>query len=224
MNCDFRLPPTLTKHLLFYSKYCQFSTEILDLIRKYNKRSIFMCICVEDYDVPSFVDCVPMIVTTDSRILKDNLVFEFVTPQSRGGSSFGEFQAASEFSNDMSDRYSFVEDISLTNTNNTKRFLSLDMLGSNGEFPIICTDLEGVSIEQQQQHLHQKTKRTLRDEASAPPLVIPNMTVPSVTPYPYPSSAPSHSSDKDKVLEQIMLERETEIQQYQPREATDPQS
>ena len=224
MNCDIRLPPNLTKNLLFYSKFCQFSTEVVGLLRKHNRRSMFMCICVDDYDVPSFVDCVPLIVTKDSRILKDNLVFDFVASLSPGASkmstdSGAECQAASEFSNDISDRYSFVDDISQTNTNtntNTKRFMSLDMLGANGEFPIICADLEGVSIEQHQ--MHQQTKRTLREETTASPQYDP---VPGPLFHSdYSTQSVVLNPDKDNALEHIIMERETEIHKYQQQEVS----
>eukprot|EP00798_Chlamydomonas_sp_ICE-L_P023686 gene23686-9226_t len=186
---------------------------------------MFMCICVDDYDVPSFVDCVPLIVTKDSRILKDNLVFDFVASLYPGTSKMSthsvlECQAASEFSNDISARYSFVDDISHTNTNtntNTKRFMSLDMLGTNGEFPIICVDLEGVSIDQQHQ-MHQKTKRALREETTAAPQYDP-------APGPlfntdYSTQSVVLNPDKDNALEKIIMERETEVQKYQQQEVS----
>ena len=140
----------MNKPVLFFSKFCQFSNEVINIIRKTNSRSKFMFVCVEDQDhqsLPKFVDCVPLVFTTDKRILKDDLVYDFIrsmntstdsaySSSSSSSNSSTEFQCASEFSNNISDRYSFVDDLSKQQYSS---FMPLDMC-INGEFPKICNE------------------------------------------------------------------------------------
>lgn len=79
------LPPSLNRHLLFYSRNCQDCSDIICTIRKNATRSSYMFICVDDgHDIPSCVDRVPSIITCrDGDILKGaDVVTNFITNSS----------------------------------------------------------------------------------------------------------------------------------------------
>lgn len=66
------------KDLLFYSNFCDYSTNLIHILNKKGIRDNFILICVDkkDIKIPSFIDCVPTILTpkkekyTDEAILK----------------------------------------------------------------------------------------------------------------------------------------------------------
>ncbi len=70
------------KHALFYSRdpVCEFSSEIVDTIVKRGLRDRFTFVCVEAYSdkLPSFVDCVPLLYTTNHEVLTDDDLVFFV--------------------------------------------------------------------------------------------------------------------------------------------------
>ena len=146
------LPPTLDKHVLFFSNRCQFSKEVLGMLHATNTRSQYVLVCIEKCNnVPEFVDCVPLLLTKDSRILTEDSVYGFVktvagtttTTVIPDNNNDGDMMSAYEFAHDISDKYSFVDEF--LQTSHLKQcgggnFFSLDMLDHNGEFPIICKD------------------------------------------------------------------------------------
>lgn len=76
------LPPSLNRHLLFYSRNCQDCSDVICSIRKNATRSSYMLICIDDgHDIPSCVDTVPTIMNChDGGILKGmESVNQFVT-------------------------------------------------------------------------------------------------------------------------------------------------
>ncbi len=76
------LPPSLNRHLLFYSRNCQDCSDVICSIRKNATRSSYMLICIDDgHDIPSCVDTVPTIMNChDGGILKGmESVNNFVT-------------------------------------------------------------------------------------------------------------------------------------------------
>ena len=70
---------SLSKHVLFYSKFCQYSTQVLATMTRKNMRARFVMVCVDDnrYQIPTFVDRVPLILTIDRKLLSDDDVFSF---------------------------------------------------------------------------------------------------------------------------------------------------
>lgn len=242
MNNMINLPPTLRKHLLFYSKYCHNSTRAIELIRDYHLKYKFMCICIEIYEIPSFVKSVPLILTMDTIILTDQDVCNFILSQTQhhieGDVSvqnsissnhnlqngkelqYGECMAASDFSDKMSDRYSFVDNIA-HNKWTGKRFMSLDMISDNGGFPIICQNMEGVPIDRQQQmssyekpkDVHQKYDSRLGLPMPTPMPIINEYNSNSSEPILNQSTNENENKNKEKTLDQIIQEREFELRQ-----------
>jgi hypothetical protein len=70
----------LNKHVLFYSKYCKYCTEVGQILTKKNLRAHFTMVCVDEnrHQIPKFVDCVPMILTSSRQLLKDDDILAFL--------------------------------------------------------------------------------------------------------------------------------------------------
>lgn len=68
------------KHTLFYSNHCQHSREAVALLTRLNLRERFVLVCVERFaqQLPPFVDCVPLLYTTNREVLTDDDLFLFV--------------------------------------------------------------------------------------------------------------------------------------------------
>lgn len=114
------------KHLLFYSSFCPFSADLLSIITKRDLRAQFVMIAVDrmQKQLPAYVDRVPVMLTADRRVLKDQDVFTFINsaPSSsvaaaRGASNGGDGapQAADPVAavgggcaNTLSDSFSFI--------------------------------------------------------------------------------------------------------------------
>lgn len=68
------------KHILFYSNYCQYSKQVLTVIAKKNIRSLFLLVCVDGnkFNIPAFVNRVPMIFTAQQKLYADDGVMMFL--------------------------------------------------------------------------------------------------------------------------------------------------
>ena len=67
---------TNTKHLLFHSQRCEHCRGLLTRIVEQKRRDAFLFVCVDrpGLKIPAFVDRVPMILTSDQRILVDGAI------------------------------------------------------------------------------------------------------------------------------------------------------
>ena len=68
------------KHTLFFSHHCAHSKDVVELIARRNIRNRFIFVCAEQYagNLPSFVDCVPLLYTFNQEILTDEDLFLFL--------------------------------------------------------------------------------------------------------------------------------------------------
>lgn len=76
------------KHVLFFSNFCKYSKDIIVLITKKNLTNFFVLICIDNPSVrgklPSFVTCVPTLVTNKKEVLVDDTIagfLEFIKPK-----------------------------------------------------------------------------------------------------------------------------------------------
>lgn len=71
---------SLSKNVLFYSRFCQYSNEVVSILTKKDLRSRFVMVCVDNNreQLPGFVDRVPLILTSDRHILADDNVFRYL--------------------------------------------------------------------------------------------------------------------------------------------------
>ena len=70
-----------TKHLLFFSNFCQYSNDIYKRIDKYNLKDKFLMINISEnkYKISSIIKSVPTILLNDKRtIIKDGELDRFI--------------------------------------------------------------------------------------------------------------------------------------------------
>lgn len=68
------------KDILFYSNYCEFSKDVINIITKQNIRSIFMFVCIDDnkFKIPEFIDRVPSILKQTGEVYTDNQLYSYL--------------------------------------------------------------------------------------------------------------------------------------------------
>lgn len=68
------------KDVIFLSNFCEYSNEILNLIVKKNAKPDFVVICVDNnrYQLPNFVDKVPLIYTKNDEIVYDDSIIKYL--------------------------------------------------------------------------------------------------------------------------------------------------
>lgn len=111
---------TKNKHTLFYSDSCSRSREVAKLILHKKIRDRFLFVSVEQYQnmLPSFVNTVPLIYTSNSEVLTDDDMILFVRHLSNGASTEQQQLPAPpkdagmfdpfEITSDLSDSFSFI--------------------------------------------------------------------------------------------------------------------
>lgn len=70
------------KHLLFFSNFCHYSKDLMNIVVKKNVKNMFLFINVDDigkkYTLPPVVDRVPMIITNTKVVVTDDQILEFL--------------------------------------------------------------------------------------------------------------------------------------------------
>lgn len=71
----------MSKDLLFYSNYCDFCKEVINVLIKKNIRNRFLLVCVDTrkFDIPSFIDRVPSILNSKTNeVYMDGDVYKYI--------------------------------------------------------------------------------------------------------------------------------------------------
>lgn len=71
----------MSKDLLFYSNYCEFCKEVINVLIKKNIRNRFLLVCVDTrkFDIPSFIKHVPSILnSTTNEVYVDEEVYKYI--------------------------------------------------------------------------------------------------------------------------------------------------
>lgn len=71
----------MSKDLLFYSNYCDFCKDVINVLIKKNIRAKFLLVCVDTrkFDIPSFIKHVPSILNHKSgEVYMDNDVYKYI--------------------------------------------------------------------------------------------------------------------------------------------------
>ena len=105
-----------SKHILFYSNFCQFSNDIYKLIEKYNIKNNFILINISQkkYKIPSNINSVPTIRLNDKKtLIQDNNIEKFLEELSKKTN-----KKVDPFTNinGISNVYSFLDDESNKDT------------------------------------------------------------------------------------------------------------
>jgi hypothetical protein len=68
------------KDLIFYSSYCQYSTDLIKLLIKYNLKDHYTFICVDNkrYNIPLFITKVPTLLKLSGEVISDNDLYEMI--------------------------------------------------------------------------------------------------------------------------------------------------
>jgi hypothetical protein len=99
-----------SKDVLFFSNFCDYSKEIVNLLIKKNIKQNFVLICVDSskYKLPDFVDRVPIIYTHNGEVLYDETIVKYIeaiSPKNESILPFSLHQSAN-----YSDNFSFLDD------------------------------------------------------------------------------------------------------------------
>ena len=105
-----------SKHILFFSNFCQFSNETYKKIEKYNIKDefVFINISQKKYKIPSMIKSVPTILLNDKKtLIQDEMIEKFLEDISKKTNNM-----VNAFTNlnGISNVYSFLDDESNKNT------------------------------------------------------------------------------------------------------------
>lgn len=97
-----------TKHLLFFSNFCQYSNDIYKRIDKYNLKDKFLMINISEnkYKIPSIIKSVPTILLNDKRtVIKDGELDRFIENLNKNSN-----KDISPFMNTSVSEFSFLDE------------------------------------------------------------------------------------------------------------------
>ena len=118
------------KDILFFSSYCDYSNDILNMMVKKNVKNDFMLVCVDNskFQLPQFVDRVPIIFTKRDELIYDDSIIKYIEETSQSGIEVVEdiqpwsIQQPSNYTN----QFSFLMDESCDNQNKGYTMLGYD--------------------------------------------------------------------------------------------------
>jgi len=66
--------------MFFYSGFCRFSKDVLDLMTKHNIKQNFILVCVDNknYNIPKFIDRVPSILKQTGEVFTDDELYKYI--------------------------------------------------------------------------------------------------------------------------------------------------
>ena len=107
----------MSKILLFYSEYCQYSKNLLEQIAKNGLRGEFLNVCIDSasYNIPKFVTKVPMLYSKENnRVLVEDEIMDYVDILIKKLASSKQedvqYYSQVEMDNKFSDNFSFLND------------------------------------------------------------------------------------------------------------------
>jgi hypothetical protein len=107
----------MSKILLFYSEYCQYSKNLLEQIAKNDLRGEFLNVCIDSasYNIPKFVTKVPMLYSKENnRVLVEDEIMDYVDILIKKKASIKQedvqYYSQVEMDNKFSDNFSFLND------------------------------------------------------------------------------------------------------------------
>jgi hypothetical protein len=74
------MQPGNRKDILFFSNYCDYSNDIVNMMVKKNVKNEFMLVCVDNskFQLPQFVDRVPIIYTKHDELIYDDNILKYI--------------------------------------------------------------------------------------------------------------------------------------------------
>lgn len=100
------------KDIVFFSNYCDFSKEIINLLVRKNMKEQFLFVCVDanKYQLPDFVDRVPLLYTKSKHVLVDQSIMDYIediSPKPKDIEPFSIMQGTGNYS----DMFSFIDSV-----------------------------------------------------------------------------------------------------------------
>jgi len=90
---------------LFYSEYCEYCIEVLEIIKKF-KLDYIKLVCVDrEEKLPQVVDRVPLVITSQNKIIVDDEVISYLTELHRKS-----LDSISALVDDQSSSFSFIDE------------------------------------------------------------------------------------------------------------------
>lgn len=100
-------------NILFYSPDCEYSRQVLALVEEYKIKDEFMIVNINNpqYQLPSFVDRVPMIfIKGNNEVVIDEHIPQYMaTLRKTGGGAEEPIMSLSDIGTGFSDNFSFIE-------------------------------------------------------------------------------------------------------------------
>lgn len=74
-----------TKDIIFFSNFCEFSKDIINIITKHNMRDKFTFVCVDNinYKIPAFVDRVPCLYKRTGEMYTDEYLYDYINKETQ---------------------------------------------------------------------------------------------------------------------------------------------
>lgn len=128
----------MSKHMLFYSNFCEYCSNVINDLIKKDIKTHFLLICIENkkFRIPSFVTCVPLVISTEKQIfIEDSLerFIENIYKNKLEALSASELQCYNETSNSYFN-FSFVDDSEI-NSNQTFLDIGAENNNNNDNMP-----------------------------------------------------------------------------------------
>jgi hypothetical protein len=108
----------MSKTLIFYSNYCQYSKNLINEITKANIREEFLLVCIDSnsYNIPKFVTKVPMLFSkNENRIYVEDEIVDYINKLSSSKNSSSrnndvQYYSQVEMGGEFSDNFAFLND------------------------------------------------------------------------------------------------------------------
>lgn len=115
------------QNFLFFSEYCEYSHEVLGLIRQQNLSQTFNFVCVDNQrSLPQIVDRVPLIITNQNQVLVDDQIVSYLSNLYNASlDSIGALQSVSDSA------FSFIEDEITNDSFAVRNFNYIDDIDMN---------------------------------------------------------------------------------------------
>lgn len=95
-----------SKNFLFYSNYCDYCIDVLNVLKNLNMENNINIVCIDNQGkLPQVVDRVPMIITSNNKVIADDDVVTFITEMYNGT-----LESVAALMHDTSSAFSFIDE------------------------------------------------------------------------------------------------------------------
>jgi hypothetical protein len=107
-----------SKSFLFYSNHCDYCNDVINVLNNFNLTDSINVICIDNQQrLPQVVDRVPMIITSNNKIIADDDVVSFITEMYNNS-----MESISALMDDTTSAFSFIDEDEEMNEMQTRKF------------------------------------------------------------------------------------------------------